>query len=131
MLEDIYKWVLCIHGKEAANNFVEMVEDIPKLTMTDFLLSLFDLENCNWKWKKRPSVGAIEVAQDKNGEYNLASGLSSVFGVLCGMSDVDETESIRRPFLNSHSKKKKEKMFTTDGLTTDGYHFTYNRFYGR
>ena len=52
VLEDIYQGIIKYSGKEAGSAFVRMVSDIPRLSMTDFLLHLHNLEADGWKWDK-------------------------------------------------------------------------------
>jgi hypothetical protein len=52
-LEDIYQGIVKYNGKEAGSSFVRMVSDIPRLSMTDFLMHLHSLEADGWKWDKK------------------------------------------------------------------------------
>lgn len=53
VLEDIYQGIVKYNGKEAGSAFVRMVSDIPRLSMTDFLMHLHNLEADGWKWDNK------------------------------------------------------------------------------
>jgi hypothetical protein len=102
ILEKIYQGIIANHGKKAGENFVLMIADMPKLSATDFLNTLYTLENAGWVWKKEYcSTYGIEIARDANGEYDMVQGMASVVSALFS-SGVDETGSIRNSFLNTH-----------------------------
>jgi hypothetical protein len=82
---------------------------MPKLTATDFLLTLYSLQSSNWVYNKKPSIEAIEIGKNKDGEYDFGSGMAAIAGVLFGDSKRDETYSIRCDFLRSHGRKEKEE----------------------
>ena len=96
-LEKIYQSIEQHHGKDAAQNYVRMVADIPKLSATDFLLSLYKLESHDWKWDKG-------LLGREKGLYatDIGTAHGTVFSVLFGMSDTDETSYIRGAFLKRH-----------------------------
>jgi len=48
-LQKIYIGIEKNFGKQAGKEFVQMVADIPKLSATDFLLNLYNLEANGWK----------------------------------------------------------------------------------
>lgn len=88
---------------EAKKNFVDMVADIPKLSATDFLITLYRLEANNWIWDKQllSSAGGISV----DGEVDAFATVMSVMG---GMSSTNETIFIRSVFLAENGKESKE-----------------------
>ncbi len=112
-LEVIYQSVLQNKGEKAAMAYAQMVADIPRLTATDFLITLAALESNNWVWDKR-------LLGSQNGLYagDAESAFGTVACVLGGMSEVDQTYWIRRDFLAEHkikvAKKKGERKFRCD-----------------
>ena len=96
-LEIIYQRINAINGEAAAAHFVQMISEIPKLSATDFLLALYRLEVSKWRWHKRllGSEGGIYAE-------NVGAAFGTVAAVLSGMSERDETPSIRDPFLKRH-----------------------------
>lgn len=99
-LEQIYSFIKNEYGKEAAQNYVQMVADIPVLSATDFLLSLYRLEGYDWKWDKKllGNEQGVYAADEGSAFGTLISGLS-------GMNRRDETEHIRGRFLEMHGIK--------------------------
>ena len=99
-LEKIWTCIQKNFGDEAAESFVIMVERMPKLTATDFLIALARLERGEWK---KPEVAA---RNDNKGFYFTAAGTAkaTVYAALSGMSEADETRSIRDPFLKNHGR---------------------------
>jgi hypothetical protein len=117
ILEKIYQGIVGSFGKVAGESFITMVESMPKLTATDFLLTLHTLQSSNWVYNK-PSVGAIEIGKNKDGEYDLCSGFAAISGILFGDSKRDETYSIRGDFLRSHGRKEKER----EKISSNGFY---------
>lgn len=78
---------------DAAQAFAQMVADIPKLSATDFLIALAKLEGHDWKWDKA-------LLGKEKGIYAEDEGsvMGTIFSVMSGMDECDETESIRNPF---------------------------------
>lgn len=115
ILEKTYQIVKENQGEKVAKQFVEMVADIPKLSATDFLLSLYRLEGNNWKWNKK-------IFGDEKGVYvdgptdqaKMAVGLMTIAEVMFGANDRDETEYIRGAFLKRHGieQPKKEQNYS-------------------
>lgn len=99
-LEKIYREIDASFGNRASDSFVRMVADIPKLSATDFLISLYSLEANGWEYKK-------ENISAERGIYatNYVSAQITVCTVLSGMYDKDSTEDIRKPFLLKHGKR--------------------------
>lgn len=110
-LEAIYQGIQREHGEKAAENFARMVADIPKLTATDFLLSLYTLEARNWKWKKSylGNENGVDVGPDMGDGRREAIAQISVLNVFRGMSACDETPSIRGQFLKRHGVKNPDE----------------------
>jgi len=109
-LETIYGLVKREYGDKVSRDFVRMVADIPKLTATDFLLTFYRLESGGWqyawKWDKKKLGKEKGIYVDgEDDEKKYASGMATVIGVLGGMSDRDETNSIRGEFLRNHEKE--------------------------
>lgn len=100
ILEKVYRGVKEAVGEQAARSFVQMVDDIPKLTATDFLLTLFRLEASSWIWT--PDRLGLE-----HGIYaaDEGSALGTVLSAMGGMGDRDETDIIKGAFIRDHSKE--------------------------
>jgi hypothetical protein len=77
-----------------------MVADVPKLSATDFLLTLYRLDGQDWKWDKK-------MLGKEKGIYatDEATGFATIMGVIFGDNSVDETSYIRREFLRRHEIK--------------------------
>ena len=104
-LERIYEKIERAYGKETAQNFAQMVADIPVLSATDFLLSLYQLEANEWKWEER-------LLSHHNGIYHtdIPTAMGTVLSVLGGGSNKrDETRVIRNSFLQRHGIKISEE----------------------
>ncbi|MDO8656829.1 MAG: hypothetical protein Q7K45_06330, partial [Nanoarchaeota archaeon] len=52
-LEQVYQGIQREYGEKAAQSFAQMVAGIPKLSATDFLLTLYALEGRGWKWDRK------------------------------------------------------------------------------
>ena len=104
ILEKVYQGVKREYGEEATEQFVQMVANIPKLSATDFLQTLYNLEGNNWKWdKERLSSGkGIDVGPDYGDGTREAIAFATIAGVLYGDSSRDETEYIRGEFLRRY-----------------------------
>jgi hypothetical protein len=106
ILEDIYTGIKTAHGINAGEEFVQMVSEIPKMSATDFLVNLYNLESNEWKWDKR-------MVRDESGIYvggttddqKFASGFLTIASVMAGMNNRDDTGYIKRPFLLNHGVK--------------------------
>lgn len=106
-LERIYGGIQREHGEEAAKQYAQMVADIPKLTATDFLLTLYKLEANDWRWKEK-LVGKEDgiYVDGQTDAAKVGSAMVTVISVLDGMNTVDETHAIRREFLARHGVKE-------------------------
>jgi hypothetical protein len=112
MLEGIYQGIEKEFGKDAAKNFVKMVDDIKVISATTFLEELYMLFGNNWKYtKKRKSrqASGISVPKNEDGEYDDRSALSGMMGIFAAMSNGgrDETMMIKSQFLYQHGVKPK------------------------
>lgn len=102
-LEKIYQGVQREYGNKAAQQFAQMVADIPKLSATDFLLTLYTLEARDWKWNKKLLGNEKGIYVDgRTDKEKMGVGLATIGGVLFGDHLRDETHSIRREFLRRH-----------------------------
>jgi hypothetical protein len=111
ILEEVYQGVQREHGEKAAKQFAQMVADIPNLSATDFLLTLYRLESHNWKWNKK-MLGiekGIDVGPDYGDGGREAIGMVTIGNVLGGMLDRDETSYIRGEFLRRHKIEDPKK----------------------
>ena len=106
-LETIYQKVKREHGEKAAENFAQMVADIPVLSATDFLLTFYRLDSYGWKWDKNllGKERGIDIGPDHGDGKRIAIGVATIVSVLGGMSDRDETLAIRGQFLREHGIK--------------------------
>ena len=125
-LERIYSLIENNRGREAAENFVQMVEEIPVLSATDFLISLSALERNGWKYDieevKSDAVVGIVVRKNEDGSYNgLHGGLSVVSALSKG--NRDDTLAIRRQFLINHKRKINPRVFYDSSRIPRGYEF--------
>jgi hypothetical protein len=113
ILEKIYQGIEKQYGKKSANQYVKMVAKIPKLSATDFLLSLSKLESNNWKLKGlnlgRERGVYVDGPTDK---AKFAVGLFTIAGVFSGGSERDETDFIKGQFLHNHNIKTGKKVIS-------------------
>ncbi len=110
ILENVYQTIQREHGEKAAQQFAQMVADIPELSATDFLLSLYRLESHNWKWDKsmmRDERG-IAIGPDYGDGKREANAFAGIVTVLGG-SDLDQTRYIRGEFLKRHKIEVPQK----------------------
>jgi len=111
-LEDIYQSILRLYGAAAAAQYVYMVADLPKLSATEFLIALQELDQSGWKYKprKRKSVvSGVEVVNNGN-PGDEVTNMCSIFGVLFGHNDRNETGYIRGEFLRQHAAEIPKKI---------------------
>ncbi len=115
-LETIYQAIKVNHGEPAAEQYVQMVATIPKLTATDFLLSLYQLERNEWKVPEtmnkatqQEKVAGIYIGSDRGDGTREGAASGAVFSVLSGMSNNDQTPTIRNYFLRSHGIEVEQK----------------------
>jgi len=103
-LERIHQLIEREHGGEAAQNYVQMVADIPVLSATDFLLNLYRLDASGWEWNKGllGNEKGVDVGPDTGNGTREAIGFATIGAVLGGMSDRNETPYIREEFLRNH-----------------------------
>jgi hypothetical protein len=126
ILERIYQAIVENKGQEAGNAFVDMVEGIPVLSATDFMLTLQSLEAHDYVWN------AVEHSARKKGVYpdSLGSAFATVVQAMGGAGafsrnedkagrDARTTLCIRGEFLMRHGK------------VVDGYHDRYRYDYPR
>lgn len=97
-LERLYQKVLEQHGSTPAGHFVQMVATIPRLSASDFLLSLYQLEANGWVFEKQLLSDRKSIYPEDEGSAwaTMASGLT-------GMHQTDDTTYIRQAFLERHS----------------------------
>ena len=94
-LEGIYWAVRHHYGEDAGKAFVQMVEDTPVLSATDFLLNLYRLEENDWKWDRR-------LVGKEKGVYVTDEG--SCFATLADAltrkdQQINQTDSIKSDFI--------------------------------
>jgi hypothetical protein len=114
-LEAIHGAIAHHVSPEAAEAFVEMVEDIPTLSATEFLLALAELEMNDF-------TRSASARTSKNGIYfeNEDDALCTTCVVLAGRDRLrdDQTQSITGPFLRMHSKRPQKSVFDYLGRTS-------------
>ncbi len=113
ILEKVYGVVNREYGDKVSKRFVQMVADIPVLSATDFLNTLYGFESSGWKWNKKLVIKrGIDVGPDDGTKSRELNGMCTILSVLGGMSSRDETGYIRGQFLTRHgvknSKSKKD-----------------------
>jgi len=112
ILEKVFQGIKIEHGDEAARQFAQMVADIPKLSATDFLLSLYRLEGRDWRWDKKMMGNEKGVYVDgPTDEAKISVGFATIAGALCGDSSRDETGYIRGEFLRRHGIQDTKAMY--------------------
>jgi len=111
ILEKVYTGIKNEHGDAAAEQFAQMVADIPRLTATDFLLTTYRLERNDWKWNERllGNEKGIDVGPDMGDGSRASIGFSTIAGILGGSNKLDESFYIREQFLRNHGIKSKDK----------------------
>src|SRR3989338_10146114 len=84
ILEKVFQSVQKEYGEEAAKQFAQMVADVPKLSATDFLLTLYRLEVQDWKWSKRMlgNEKGIDVGPDYGDGTREAVAMATIGSVL-------------------------------------------------
>lgn len=106
ILEKIYTGVKAAHGINAGEEFVQMVADIPKMSATDFLCNLYNLENNNWNWDKRMTREESGVYVDaRSDDQKFAQGMMTIANVMSGMNARDDSLYIKGRFLRDHGVK--------------------------
>ena len=100
-LDTIYQIIKKEYGEDAAQNFAQMVTDIPILSATDFLLNFYRLEGHNWKWDKKllGNERGIDIGPDYSNGRREAIAMATIANSLSGFSERDETPYIRGEFL--------------------------------
>ncbi len=106
------------HGKEALKNFVEMVGALPKATATDFLNQLYILEARDWKFEVRSMDHANGVDVGDH-QACLVPAMMTVAHAFDGMSDRNDTGSIRNQFLREYGVKPKGKDIDKFGIYSE------------
>ena len=98
-LDKIYESIRFHIGQPAATQFAIMVAEIPVLSATDFLLTLFRLAGNDWVWSKDflPQTNGISI--DSQG-----SAFGTIMSVFGGNRH-DQTSTIRSSFLYNHKKE--------------------------
>jgi len=106
-LEKIYNGIEKEHGEEAAKQYIQMVADIPELSATDFLLTLYRLESHDWKWDKGllGNEHGRDVGPDDENGARVLVGFATIAGALYNNSQIDQTMFIRGEFLKNHGVK--------------------------
>lgn len=123
-LEKIYQIIKKEYGNDTAKQYAQMVADIPKLSATDFLITLYRLEGNEWEWDKRILGNERGAYVDgETDEAKMAVGMATIFGALTGDSERDETDYIRGEFLERHRDEimvpKRKKRYSKYG----GYNY--------
>lgn len=110
-LEKIWTAIKTHQGAEAAQAFVLMVESIPVLSATDFLITLSTLEQNDFRWdardEKHASKGGIDITRKDDGSYDGVSVFCTAMSMFGGSGRRDDTWAIRSAFLARHGRKPK------------------------
>ncbi|HYD03478.1 MAG TPA: hypothetical protein VEC16_04215 [Alphaproteobacteria bacterium] len=101
ILETIYQKINKNYGKEVAQNYAQMVADLPVLSATDFLLSLYALESNEWKWDKRLTHKGGTYLGGRGGDSEMHASALATIGSTLG-NNRDDTPYIRNNFLMRH-----------------------------
>ena len=119
ILEKVYSEVQGNYGSEAGENFVQMVADIPKLSMTDFLNTLYELERHEWRWDKSllGDGKGIDLGPDRGDGSREAVGFAIIGAALSGRV-IDQTSTIRGDFLRSHGRETSSEERSYEGSST-------------
>ena len=91
----------------AAQNFAQMVADIPILYATDFLSTFYRSESNGWKWDKNllgKGIG-IEIGPDNHRGSREKLAYIAVKNVVGGGRTKNETSRIKGNFLARHDIK--------------------------
>jgi len=120
-LENLHVRIVKHRGEAAGKAFIAMVQAIPVLSATDFLLALYRLENATPSWTWSPAIvgkeNGLYAGGASDGEAHL-SALGTVASAL-GRNGRDETEQIRSAFLSQHG--------IASAFYRDGYPISYDR----
>lgn len=78
-----------------------MVAKIKVLSATTFIQELQLLHGNNWKSNvsNRDDAPGIDVDKDENGQHNQAQAMMSIFSIMGGGNQNDDTARIRNQFL--------------------------------
>lgn len=103
ILERVYVVINREYGEDVSRQFVQMVADIPVLSATDFLNTLYGFESHGWSWDKNlASKGGVDVGPDDGEGSREMICKCVVVNVLSGSHRGDETGQIRGHFLARH-----------------------------
>jgi hypothetical protein len=109
-LEKIWTAIKANRGEEAAHAFVLMVEAIPVLSATEFLITLAALDRDDYEWtperSKSVSRCGVDVARKDDGSHDEVGAFFTVVSALV-RGDRDDTWVIRNAFLVRHGRKPK------------------------
>lgn len=96
-LQKIHAAIRKTVGPDAATQFVVMVDSLPKLSATDFLLACQQFQYNDWKWDESmtPKSNGIHAT-------DYGSGMGTIFSVMGGMSRRDETASIKASLIREN-----------------------------
>ncbi len=90
-------------AESAAENFVQMIEEMQVLSATDFLISLYALESNNWKYESErvgsDATGGILVRKDSDGNYDPLHGQFSMIAALYNAGRDDPRKNYKSKFL--------------------------------
>lgn len=113
ILKTIFDSVKTDFGDEAANSFVEMVKGMKQLSATAFLNELYQLAQNDFIFTASVGFGTMEIAKDKDGNYDMNHGMISMMSALTNLRD--ETTSIRNEFLWMIGERIQEPRMVTNG----------------
>ena len=110
-LEIIYNLVNKKIGKDAAENFIQMCENII-LSPTNFLNQLYFLESNGWRFEKILKDSNIDFDKEERGEYSEGGLLGTIGMLLSSNQDIFlEKERSIELYLSFLSKVKDLSIF--------------------
>lgn len=101
ILEQIYQGIAENISKEAADNYLQLVDEIECLSATAFIKMIYRLEKNEWEFD-------YTLAHNSNTSTNSFGTMMGTIGsrfVYANRSKKDDTTHIKRDFLRSHGIK--------------------------
>lgn len=108
ILEKIHSIIQREHGAKAAKQYVKMVADIPELSATGFLLTLYSLERGEWKWDKKSMLencGSAYIGGITDYERKISCRVTLLSAFSKGSQTI-ETKQLKREFLEKRGIKQ-------------------------
>lgn len=109
ILEKIYQGIRANYGEDAGNNFIQMVDEMERLSATAFLQSLYHLQRQRWKYTSNMLTESDIYAN------SVGSALGTIASRLY-KNDHDDTIEIKRAFLKNHGININGKRHLINGF---------------